>query len=260
MRRLRALPLLCASICLHGADYFAAPSGRPDAAGSLQQPWSLQHALTSPAIRPGDTVWLRGGTYGSAGRLLESRLRGSAAAPVTLRQFPGERATILGGLRLAGENSIYWGFEILETAPAGRAGLGNKLVHLVLRASGERPTLLHSGAEAIGCLWYDEPGEPHFTDTNQPSPFEHGRTNVVARWNMATGRLEVDASDFLKAGTAYELYDARAFYAPPLARGVFNGSKISLIPANADPERRLLVLMPARKDTASAPLLRIEGN
>ncbi len=248
MRLLRALPLLCAQICLQAADYFAAPDGRAGAAGSNQEPWSLEYALSSAEVQPGDTIWLRGGVYSNSG-VFESSLRGTASEPVTLRQFPGERAALMGGLRLAGAYTLYWGFEVFETARTAapeQAGAGNRLIHLVMHTSSERPALLEAGAEATGCLWYDDAGAPHFTDTGKLSPYERGRANVVARWNMAANRSEINASDLLKPGAAYELYDARAIYGPPVARGIFNGNKIAL--SNDDnPERRLLVLMPGRK-------------
>jgi hypothetical protein len=46
----------------HARDWFVATNGTGN--GSITNPWSLQTALTNHAtIQPGDTVWLRGGTY-----------------------------------------------------------------------------------------------------------------------------------------------------------------------------------------------------
>ena len=56
----------------------------------------LATAMAGPAaVHPGDTIWLRGGTYKipSGGHIL-CGLRGTAAAPITVAQSPGERATI----------------------------------------------------------------------------------------------------------------------------------------------------------------------
>ena len=79
-----------------GADFHAAPSGTPSGDGSIGRPWSLAVALAHPAaVQAGDTIWLRGGTYTipPAGNIL-CGLRGTAAAPITVAQYPGERATI----------------------------------------------------------------------------------------------------------------------------------------------------------------------
>lgn len=95
---------------VRGRSYFVAPDGSAVGNGSIEQPWSLITALAQPTIvEPGDTIWLRGGTYRSD---YTSRLKGSAAAPVVLRQYPGERATIDGRLSIEGEHALYWGFEV----------------------------------------------------------------------------------------------------------------------------------------------------
>ena len=73
----------------------------------------------SPA-KPGDTIWLRGGTY--TGTYI-SYLTGTQAAPITVRQYPGERATLNGGgssadlLTVYGEWAVYWGFELTAFDP-----------------------------------------------------------------------------------------------------------------------------------------------
>lgn len=74
------------------ADYYAAPDARLRARGSREDPFDLASALAATnTIRPGDTLWLLGGTYRGA---FESKLQGSDDNPVTIRSAPGERATI----------------------------------------------------------------------------------------------------------------------------------------------------------------------
>src|SRR5262249_33513384 len=76
-------------------NWYAAPDGRPTGQGTLQAPWDLTTALaggpTKTEVKPGDTIWLRGGTY--TGRF-NSTLTGTAGAPITVRQYPGERAIL----------------------------------------------------------------------------------------------------------------------------------------------------------------------
>ena len=81
-------------------SYYVAPSGHPTGDGSIGNPWDLQTALSGPpAVRPGDTIWLRGGTYtgaAGAGYSFACSLKGTAGLPISVRQYPGERVTIDG--------------------------------------------------------------------------------------------------------------------------------------------------------------------
>jgi hypothetical protein len=99
-----------------GKSYYVSTSGSSSNDGSSSRPWSLAHALGHPsALRAGDTIWVRGGTY--SGNYV-SRLRGSSGAPITVRAYPGERAT----LRKSSESPVleihtsqyvnFWGLEI----------------------------------------------------------------------------------------------------------------------------------------------------
>jgi hypothetical protein len=79
-----------------GASRFVDAARGSDAdSGTEQAPWkTLKHALRQ--LRPGDTLWLRGGTYYE--RIFVSR-SGTAEAPITIGSFPGELAVLDGGLR-----------------------------------------------------------------------------------------------------------------------------------------------------------------
>ena len=94
--------------------YFAAPSGSSRASGSESNPWDLTTALSGGGgrIQPGDTIWLRAGTYAGS---FTSTLSGSRTAPIIVRQYPGERATIDGSIRVEGRNVWFWGFEVGNT-------------------------------------------------------------------------------------------------------------------------------------------------
>lgn len=152
------------------AGFYVAPNGSPNGDGSRERPWDLRTALGHPsAVRPGDTIWVRGGTYRGA---FQSSLRGSASAPIVLRAYPGERATIDGAngngstLRIDGEHAIYWGLEVMNSSPARtedretgvyiRSG-NNKLVHLVIHDTG---LAVYTEASApnvdiVGCIIYN---------------------------------------------------------------------------------------------------------
>ena len=70
--RLWAGLLLCLGLQLPvaAADFYVASNASGSGTGSLSNPWKLQTALNQPsAVHPGDTIWLRGGTY--SGKLHE---------------------------------------------------------------------------------------------------------------------------------------------------------------------------------------------
>src|SRR5438094_948403 len=105
------------------AGWYAAPNGSSSGDGSSGRPWNLATALSggNGKVQPGDTVWLRGGTYAGQFR---STLTGTAAAPIVVRQYPGERAIIDGAGSTSdtfvadGSYSVFWGFEMTNSDPA----------------------------------------------------------------------------------------------------------------------------------------------
>ena len=104
------------------AGWFAAPGGASDGDGS-RRPWDLQTALNGGhgAVQPGDTIWLRAGTYAGT---FTTTLAGTPAAPIVVRQYRGERARIDGGtatletFTVDGQWAVYWGFEIMQSGTA----------------------------------------------------------------------------------------------------------------------------------------------
>jgi hypothetical protein len=109
-----ALSALSAGV-VRANNFYVSPSGSSSGNGSITTPWDISTGFNTRAstVRPGDTVWLRGGTYGSGGSSVTySYLAGTAALPVYVRQYPAERATINGALGIAGNYAWYWGFEV----------------------------------------------------------------------------------------------------------------------------------------------------
>src|SRR5262245_13038865 len=75
------------------AKFVDSEKGDDSADGSEAKPWrSIGHALAS--IVAGDTLYLRGGVFYENVRVAVS---GRADAPITIRSFPGELATIDAG-------------------------------------------------------------------------------------------------------------------------------------------------------------------
>jgi hypothetical protein len=70
------------------------PHGDDAAPGTEERPLRTINAAL-PRLKPGDTLYLRGGTYFEN---VYCAVAGTAQAPITIRSYPGEVATIDGGL------------------------------------------------------------------------------------------------------------------------------------------------------------------
>jgi hypothetical protein len=95
--------------------FFVAMDGKAEGDGTKAKPLDLVTALSDKApAQPGDTLWLRGGTYRGE---FTSTLTGKEDHPITVRQMPGGRATLDGSLTIKGEWGVYWGFEVMNSNP-----------------------------------------------------------------------------------------------------------------------------------------------
>lgn len=174
------------------AAFYVSPSGTANGDGSITAPWDLQTALAHPAaVEPGDTIWLRGGTYAAA--RYSSDLTGTADRPIIVRQYLGERATIDGGtaeqgLVTRGAHTWFWGFEVMRSS--GQAvltydGVGNRLINLVVHDAGQYAGIGQftwmgaQSTEIYGCLVYNNGREQNL---------DHG---LYIQNDGATGRLYV---------------------------------------------------------------------
>ena len=126
-----SLCVLLWAVGLPAAQFYVAPNATGSGNGSFGNPWPLQTALTNtPALKPGDTVWLRGGTYQGC---FSSSLTGAPGNPIIVRQYPGERATIDSAstnqnkvaFTINGAWAWYWGFEVMDSATNRAAADGS---------------------------------------------------------------------------------------------------------------------------------------
>ncbi|MEJ5198674.1 MAG: right-handed parallel beta-helix repeat-containing protein, partial [Anaerolineae bacterium] len=81
-----------------GNTYYVATTGSDTDPGTLAQPWrTIQKAANT--VNPGDTVYVRGGTYNEAVRVTRS---GAAGAFITFAAYPGETPVLnLNGMVLS---------------------------------------------------------------------------------------------------------------------------------------------------------------
>ncbi|MDA1165357.1 MAG: right-handed parallel beta-helix repeat-containing protein [Planctomycetota bacterium] len=93
---MRPLPTASARPLSDAPAFFVdAKKGNDGNDGSQKQPWkTIQHAI--PRLQPGQTLYLRGGTFYEH---VDGVVSGEERKPITLRSFPGELAIIDGGLR-----------------------------------------------------------------------------------------------------------------------------------------------------------------
>jgi hypothetical protein len=85
-----------------GANRYLAPGGSDAAAGTIDAPWATLGAA-APRLRPGDTLWVRGGHYAAAE--VDWTAAGTASDPITVRGYPGERAVFDGA---GSEDRFLW--------------------------------------------------------------------------------------------------------------------------------------------------------
>jgi hypothetical protein len=147
------------------AEFFVTPTGKATGTGTASKPWDLRTALAHPAaVKPGDTIWVRGGTYNGE---FSSKLRGTADKPIIVRRYLAERAIVQGPatgnttLVVEGVNTWFWGLEFtsppglryiteppltrgtaIATSQVTGSGVGTKFINL----------LVHDGMIGIG-LW-----------------------------------------------------------------------------------------------------------
>lgn len=117
--------LICGALSVRAAEFHVATDGTPQGDGSPEKPWDLATAITpGKAVKPGDTIWLHGGTYRGG---FKSELVGSPDAPIVVRGKPGARVKIdllarderdQGALYLMGADVVYRDFEVTCTHPA----------------------------------------------------------------------------------------------------------------------------------------------
>lgn len=160
---MRPLPVAVTGGLVAGPKYFVdAERGEDANDGSLEKPWkTLAHSLRR--LKPGDTLYLRGGIYFEKAALTRS---GTAGAPITIASHPGELAVIDGGLREYQENpASCW--EPLEGGAEGEYVSTRTYPEADARRA---PTHFLPGASEP--LWPDEGYRPlalgHFADSMVP--------------------------------------------------------------------------------------------
>jgi len=91
----RPWPPVAASSRVQGCDRVAAPNGSDRNRGTRRAPLRSPQALAR-VLRPGQTGCLRAGSYRGGQFVLSLSHSGRRGAPITIRNYPGERVRLLG--------------------------------------------------------------------------------------------------------------------------------------------------------------------
>jgi hypothetical protein len=118
------------------AEFFVAPTGQADSAGTLQAPWSLAQA--NAAAKPGDIVTFLPGDYEG---VIEPAASGEAGQPITFRSQKPLGARLVGGVASDGlpmclrlkdkQHLVISGFDLLPTNHMWLQMSGCRAVQLV---------------------------------------------------------------------------------------------------------------------------------
>jgi len=113
-----ALPPLLAEST--GAVHYVAMTGADDGPGTLEQPWrTVEKAFA--ALGPGETAYVRAGTYGARGTRYDVSATGAPGMTVTIRGYPGDpRPVLLGFWVVTGTELRLSGF--VFDGPTGDVG------------------------------------------------------------------------------------------------------------------------------------------
>jgi uncharacterized repeat protein (TIGR01451 family) len=209
------------------AEYYVSPTGSPSNLGTKSSPWDLTSTLkkASHTIQPGAVIWLLGGTYGTGrNTTFESDLAGTETLPITIRQYPGERAIVNGYIGLNGAWTTLWGFEVTNTSldrkvnasdrPAG-IGLfarGNRAINMVVHDAGH-PGIgfwnpVGDGGETYGSLLWGN-GVYDLSDPRFPDGWTRG--SAIYAQNTEGNRIVADMISFWHFTTGMKAYTANQF-------------------------------------------------
>ncbi len=131
-------------------NWHVTTTGSASANGSEANPWNLQAVLSGrPEIKPGDTIWVHGGTYTGT---FTSYLNGTNGSPIIVRAIDGERVTIDSASLSAdpimanGSYTWFWGIEITNSntnrytpRPGGVEVYGHhiNLINMIIHDTGD---------------------------------------------------------------------------------------------------------------------------
>jgi hypothetical protein len=136
------------------AEWHVKGTGTAGGSGSDSSPWDLQTALNHPAsVHAGDTIWVHGGEYSGPSQFV-SKLNGTSASRIVVRNYNNERARIKAGMDIgfggtATSYATFWGLEVNDREKTtGTDGFS------ISNGSGANTP----GIKVINCIVHDNSG------------------------------------------------------------------------------------------------------
>ena len=221
-------------------EFYITTDGNAKNSGTKESPWDLESVTTGKQkIPPGSIVWVMGGNYKLPSAV---KLSGTEGKPIHLRAYPGERASIDGGLKQVSASYLWiWDLEMTsfksdwrpekaigktdsyKQMPGAKGpmevsgGKGSKFINLVIHNNimGIGYWKNVADSELHGCIIYnnglpgtDRPHGPGIYTQNMTKTPRLITDNIVAG-NFSTGmqmygsKMDLMVNDFLVEGNVW---------------------------------------------------------
>jgi hypothetical protein len=154
----------------NGNNWFVSPSGSASGDGSINNPWDIETAFHQPAsVKPGDTIWLRGGKYGTGqyNSEIDDHLVGTPSLPIIVRAYPHERAIIDAWLLVgccdgspnpaSGSYTWFWGIEFASYNSNRQSGTSGP-PEWAFQWNHQAVDVWGAGTKFINCFVHDTAG------------------------------------------------------------------------------------------------------
>lgn len=170
---------LLISPSIYAGSFYVSETADNSGDGSFTKPWNLQTAFEQPGkLGPGDTVWLRAGTYSNTSLIDPSlgaisyncKTHGKPGLPIIFRNYNNERVTLDGKdnqiLLFLGNcsHTWFWGLEMMSSASQRKPDRSYlyctapdlKFINLILHDLADGIDLWNAAkhAELYGCIIY----------------------------------------------------------------------------------------------------------
>ena len=145
-------------------EFFVAPDGAGD--GDINNPASINDALSNENIRPGSTLYLRDGVYGNGGtETFEVLLQGTEDQPIEVRPYQSERVIIDGMFKAQYCSFVHWHDLEVTNSNTERYYSGDNQLRLGAF------WVTAPGCKIINCIMYNT-GHPPIGPTGGDHDFE----------------------------------------------------------------------------------------
>lgn len=154
----------------NGNSWFVSTTGTPSGDGSIGNPWDIVTALNQPAsVKPGDTIWLRGGKYGDGqyNSEIDDHLVGTPTLPIIVRAYPKERVIIDAWLHIGccdgandpayGSYTWFWGLEFASYNTNRTSGTSGP-PEWAFQYNHQAVDVWGAGTKFINCIVHDTAG------------------------------------------------------------------------------------------------------